>query len=73
MAEPVWYVADERHPPGTRVTIDDFAAGDWHVCHDWPDDVPAYQRGSECVHIAGWDSDGVLGDAWIHRDRLHAR
>ena len=64
-----YYVADERFPPGTRVTIDDFAPGDWHVCFDWPEDVPEVYRTS--VHIAGCDSAGVHGDAWLHPGRLH--
>ena len=67
------YIADERFPPGTRIAIDDFAPGDWHVCHDWPEDVPEYLRGSTSVHIAGTGSDGVIGEAWIHAGRLHVR
>jgi hypothetical protein len=63
------YLADERFPPGTKVTVDDFAPGDYHVCHDWPENVPAYV--ARTVHIAGYDSDGVLGEAWIDPDRLH--
>ena len=63
------HVADERYPPGTHVTIDDFEPGDYHVCHDWPEHVPPALRTS--VHIAGYTTAGVLGEAWIHPDRLH--
>ena len=65
-----YHVADDRFPPGTRVTVDDFAPGDYRVCHDWPEHVPEFLRSS--VHIAGPTADdGVLGEAWIHPDRLH--
>jgi hypothetical protein len=67
-----YYVADERFPPGTRVTIDGFEPGDWHVSHTWPEDVPEYLRGSDSVNIGGRSTGGVAGTAWIHRDRLHA-
>lgn len=68
-----YYVADERFPPGTEVTIDDFSPGDWHVCHDWPENVPDYQRGSGHVNIGGRSADGVVGTAWIHPDRIHLK
>lgn len=68
-----YHIADARFPPGAKVTIDDFAPGDYHVCHDWPENVPSYQRDSGHVHIAGYTSDdGVLGEAWIHPERVHA-
>jgi hypothetical protein len=67
-----YYVADERFPPGTAVTISDFAEGDWHVCRDWPEHVPEICR-APLVHIAGTGADGVVGEAWVQASRLAAR
>jgi hypothetical protein len=53
--------------------VDDFSPGDWHVCRDWPEHVPEYLRGSDNVHIAGYDADGVPGEAWIQAGRLHLK
>jgi hypothetical protein len=68
-----YYVADERFPPGSKVAVDDFSPGDWHVCRDWPEHVPEYLRGSDNVHIAGYGADGVAGEAWVQAGRLHLR
>jgi hypothetical protein len=65
-----YYVADERFPPGSRVTVDDFAPGDWHVCHDWPENVPE-GFGSPLVHIGGRGTDGIIGTAFVQSSRLH--
>jgi hypothetical protein len=64
------HVADERFPPGTKVTISDFEPGVWHVGWQWPEDVPA-----GCEHhpyITGCSEDGQPGVAYIDPARLTA-
>ena len=68
-----YYVADERFPPGSKVTVDDFEPGDWHVRHDWPEDIPEHERGSGNVNIGGISADGVVGTAWVEASRLHLK
>lgn len=56
-------------PPGTAVMISDFEPGIYRVCHDRPEDVPAFYR--DQVHV--WTSrDGQVYEAWVDPARLTA-
>lgn len=69
-----YYVANERFPPGTDVIVRSFDhVGDYHVCRDWPEHVPELFRQAHCIHIAGYDDNGVLGELWTTPESLIAK
>lgn len=65
------HIADTRFPPGTKVTISDFAPGDWHVGWEWPEHVPAGFEDQPL--ITGRGEDGVVGEVYLDPDRLTVR